>query len=163
MFARWKIHGKAWDILPYSGTFHTTEVTLKLRLRKTLMALRLAECVNVDVSTEVSSSNTWAGQDYVSEGSALGRRCHLKTKQINFSLVPMSYGSANRLWIKEKDLYWVREKHGDITSPKPYFHFPRQSDKLFSDSWCIQIKMWRKILIAKFSWNLKKKKRKEYI
>lgn len=51
--------------MPYSGTFHTAKVTLKLRLRKNLMALKLAQCVNSEVSAEVSSSNTGAGKDHV--------------------------------------------------------------------------------------------------
>ena len=62
--------------------------TLRLRL-KTLMALRLAELVNSEVSAEVSSSNTWTGKDYVTLQEVPWEGDVTLKNVLNFSLVPM--------------------------------------------------------------------------
>lgn len=53
-----------------------------------------------------------------------------KKKCLTFRLAPGSCGSENRLSVKEKGLYWVKEKHGDSTSPKSHFSFPTTKKRI---------------------------------
>lgn len=131
--------GKVWDILPCSRTFHSTKVTQKLRLRKTLVTQRLAECGNSsECQLKYPAVTCGLAKTVLLWTNGLGRR-HYRKKCLTFRLAPGSYGSENRLTVKEKGLYWKREKHGDSTCPKSHCHSPWQRNESFLDSLSLQM------------------------
>jgi hypothetical protein len=80
-----------------------------------------SECVNLEVSGEVPSSNTGLQRLFYSEGGALGRRCLYILVKYQFS--SYVYGSHNGISINENGSHWIKEMDGGSTSPESCFNF----------------------------------------
>lgn len=73
------------------------------------------------MSAEIQSSNAWASKDCVALEEEAWEGDIVVKKRLTFRLASGSCGSENKLSVKEKGLYWMREKHG-YSTPKSHFH-----------------------------------------